>query len=221
MAEHSRPYSIRIRGDIACWTNPSLKTERVTYQIPTPSGIRGLLESLLWKPAITWRIQEISLLAPIRYLQFRRNEVNSRTSVATANSSARSGEPLTFYADGDRAQRNTIALRDVDFAVTARMELTARRGPDDSMRKFEEMFERRLEKGQWVTPPVLGCREFPASIVEPYTGNPAPIPLNEDFGWILHDIHFGASQEAVFFHAECKNGRISIPPFPPRVEATA
>lgn len=217
MAEYSRPYSIRVRGDLASWTNPSLKAERVTYQIPTPSGLRGLIESVLWKPAITWRIEEITLLAPIRYIQFRRNEVNTRASVSAANSAARSGDPLTFYADEDRAQRNTIALRDVDFAFTARMEFTARRGRDDNMRKFEEMFERRLEKGQWVTPPVLGLREFPASVVEAYNGLPAPIDLTQDFGWVLHDIQFGTSQQAVFFHAMSEHGRISIPPLPPRV----
>jgi CRISPR-associated protein Cas5d len=220
MADKSRPYAIRVRGDLACWTNPALKTERVTYQVPTPSGLRGLLESVLWKPAITWRIQEIALLKPIRYIQFRRNEVNSRASVATANSSARSGEALTFYADEDRSQRNTIALRDVDLAITARMEFTARRGADDNMRKFEDMFERRIEKGQWVTPPVLGLREFPASIVEFYDGNPAPIDLREDFGWILHDIQFGPEQQAVFFHAVSQHGRIAVPPLPPRSEAT-
>jgi CRISPR-associated protein Cas5d len=216
MAEISRPFSIRVRGDLACWTNPSLKAERVTYQIPTPSALRGLAESVLWKPAIHWRIEEIVLLAPIRYMQFRRNEVNSRASVTGANSCAKSNAPLTFYADEDRAQRNTVALRDVDFAFTARMEFTARRGPDDNLRKFEEMFERRLERGQWVTPPVLGLREFPASVVEPYTGDPAPIDLKEDFGWVLHDIHFGATQQATFFHAVSLHGRIAIPPPPPR-----
>jgi CRISPR-associated protein Cas5d len=221
MAEQSRPFSIRVRGDFACWTNPSLKTERVTYQIPTPSGLRGLSESVLWKPAITWRVENIALLAPIRYIQFRRNEVNSRASVTGANSCSRSSAALTYYADKDRAQRNTLALRDVDFAFIARMELTAKRGPDDNMRKFEEMFERRLEKGQWVTPPVLGLREFPASRMELYSGDPAPIDLNEDFGWVLHDIHFGATQQAIFFHAVSSHGRVSIPPLPPRPGATA
>jgi CRISPR-associated protein Cas5d len=221
MAEQSRLYSIRVCGSLACWTNPSLKTERVTYQIPTPSGLRGLLESILWKPAITWRISEIALLAPIKYTQFRRNEVNSRASTSTANSASKSGAALTYYADEDRAQRNTIALRDVDFALDAHMEMTAKRGPEDNMRKFEEMFERRLERGQWVTPPVLGLREFPASIVELYTGAPEPVGINEDFGWVLHDIHFGQTQQAVFFHAKCQGGRIKVPDFPPHSEASA
>lgn len=212
MAEQSRPFSIRVQGDLACWTNPSLKTERVSYQIPTPSGLRGLLESILWKPAIRWRLTSINLLKPIRFIQFRRNEVNSRTSVTGANFCARSSAPFTYYSDEDRAQRNTLALRDVDFAFTAHIELTGKRGPEDNLSKFEDMFERRLRKGQWVTPPVLGMREFPASRMETYSGDPAPIDLNEDFGWVLHEIQFGDTQRAVFFHAVCEHGRVSIPP---------
>jgi CRISPR-associated protein Cas5d len=158
-------------------------------------------------------VDEIHLLRPIRYLQFRRNEVNGRASDRTANTTRKTGDAWNYYADEDRAQRNTIALRDVDYAVTAHMELTVRRGADDSVRKFEEMFERRIEKGQYVTPPVFGCREFPA-IVEPYRGDPPALKHNEDFGWMLHDIRFGAENTPVFFHAVMNEGCLVVPPFP-------
>lgn len=207
MAEHSRPYRLRLRGELACFARPELKTERVSYSIPTPSALRGILEAILWKPAVRWCVDEIYLLRPIRYLQFRRNEVNGRASDRVAHLKR------DYYADEDRAQRNTIALRDVDYAVTAHMELTGRRGAEDSVRKFEEMFERRMEKGQYVTPPVFGCREFPA-IVEPYRGDPAALNHDEDFGWMLHDIRFGAENTPVFFHAEMRGGRLVVPPFP-------
>jgi CRISPR-associated protein Cas5d len=213
MAEHSRQYSVRLRGELACFARPELKTERVSYSIPTPSALRGIFEAILWKPAIRWCVDEIDLLRPIRYLQFRRNEVNGRASDRVANTTRKTGDAWNYYADEDRAQRNTIALRDVDYAVTAHMEFTARRGTEDSVRKFEEMFERRMEKGQYVTPPVFGCREFPA-IVEPYRGDPPPLNHKEDFGWMLHDIRFGAENTPVFFHAVMEGGRLAVPPFP-------
>jgi CRISPR-associated protein Cas5d len=213
MAEHSRQYSLRLRGELACFARPELKTERVSYDIPTPSALRGILEAILWKPAVRWCVDELQLLQPIRYLQFRRNEVNGRASDRVANTTCKTGDAWNYYADEDRAQRNTIALRDVDYAVTAHMELTARRGAEDSVRKFEEMFERRVEKGQYVTPPVFGCREFPA-IVEPYRGDPAALPHDQDFGWMLHDIRFGVENTPVFFHAEMRGGRLVVPPFP-------
>lgn len=215
MTERSRSYEIRIQGDIACFSRPELKTERVSYPIPTPSAIRGILEAIVWKPAVIWRVEEIQVLSPIRYLQFRRNEVNERASDSKARSASKSGEPWNYYADDDRAQRNTVALRGVDYVVRAYMELTTRKGPGDNIRKFEEMFERRLEKGQHVTPPVLGCREFPCS-VEAASGRIHPIQHSEDLGWILHDIRFGKENRPVFFHAVMTEGIVRVPPFPER-----
>ena len=124
----------------------------------------------------------------------------------------RSGAPLDYFADEDRAQRNTIALRDVDYAVEAEFHMTSRQGPEDNPRKFDEMFRRRLEKGQFYMQPYLGCREFPA-IVEPYTGTPAPLESEtRDLGYMLHDLRFGPKgNEPVFFRARVEQGVIEIP----------
>ena len=118
----SKRFRIRARGPLACFTRPELKAERVSYEVMTPSAARGLLEAVLWKPAIGWRIHEIAVLAPIAWTSFRRNEV---TGVASARGGA-------FFVDDDtrRAQRNTVALKDVDYAITASFEMTQRAGPD-------------------------------------------------------------------------------------------
>jgi CRISPR-associated protein Cas5d len=203
---------VRIRGELACWTRPEFKTERFSYEVITPSAARGILEAILWKPAIRWHIRTILLLAPPRFIQLKRNEVTSRVSVSSALRSARGGLPFDYFADEDRAQRNTLALRDVDYAIEAEFRMTARQGPDDSSRKFDEMFRRRLEKGQFFTQPCLGCREFPA-IVEPYTGDPAPLESEtRDLGYMLHDLRYGPSRnEPVFFRARVERGVIEVP----------
>ena len=67
MAYHSPRYRVRIRGDLACFTRPEFKTERVSYEVMTPSAARGVLEAILWKPAICWHIDRIEVLAPIRF----------------------------------------------------------------------------------------------------------------------------------------------------------
>jgi len=205
-------YKIRVRGALASFTRPELKTERVSYEVITPSAARGIFEAILWKPAIFWHIRRIELLSCPRFVQFKRNEVNSRVSTRNALQAERSGEALDFYADDDRAQRNTLALRDVDYAIEADMLMTAHRGPEDNARKFDEMFRRRLERGQFHMAPYLGCREFPAT-VEPYDGQPLPLASeNRDLGLMLHDIRYGAAKnEAVFFHARIERGAIEVP----------
>lgn len=206
----SRRFGIRVRGELACFTRPELKVERVSYEVMTPSAARGVLEAVLWKPAITWRIHEIAVLTPIRWISFRRNEVNSRASIRTQGH---------YLADEDRAQRNTVALRDVDYVVSASFEMTSRAGPDDNVRKFEEMFERRLERGQYHHAPYLGCREFAARVdLAPETFQPSEVGIERPLGWMFFDFDFPASTAApttptpLFFEARLKHGVLQVPP---------
>ena len=80
MSQSSKVLWVRARGPLACFTRPEMKVERVSYEVMTPSAARGLLEAVLWKPAIHWHIHEIHVLAPIRWQSFRRNEVDQRIS---------------------------------------------------------------------------------------------------------------------------------------------
>ncbi len=162
---HTPDFHLRIRGDMACFTRPEFSTERLSYDLMTPSAARGVIEAVLWKPAIRWEITSIALLKPVGWIEFRRNEVNSRVSTQNALRASRGGERLPeFFSDEDRAQRNTLALREPDYGVTAQLHMTARAREEDTVEKFRAMFLRRLEKGQQYYQPYLGCREFPATI---------------------------------------------------------
>ncbi len=52
-----------------------MKVERASYDLITPSAARTLFEAILWKPAIRWRVRRFEVLAPIRRIDLRRNEV--------------------------------------------------------------------------------------------------------------------------------------------------
>lgn len=212
-------FSVRIQGDYGCFTRPEFKAERVSYEVPTPSAVRGVLEAVFWKPAIRWEVRRILLLREPRLIQFKRNEVEKKTSTDLVKAAMKSGTLLEpYYADEDRSQRNTVALAGVDFAVEAEMHWTSRRGAADNSQKFIEMFERRLEKGQYHMPPYLGCREFPA-VVSAYTGDPRPIDRTQDLGVMLHDIVFAPTgNRAVFFLAELNRGVVEVPVWDPEVK---
>lgn len=40
--------SLEVWGDYACFSRPEMKTERVSYDVITPSAARGLIESIFW-----------------------------------------------------------------------------------------------------------------------------------------------------------------------------
>lgn len=213
MSNGSSPVlSLRARGPLAVFTDVAFKAERVTVPVMTPTAARGLLSAVLWKPAIQWQIQRIKVLRPIRFTSFRRNEVNSKTPMPAAALVREGGLAPVLVADDDRAQRNTVALRDVDYVVEARFILTNRAGPGDNVTKFVDMFRRRVEKGQHFIAPYLGCREFAADVLSA-DGAPPPITENRQLGRILLDIEYGANgrNTPIFFEAELVGGVLHVP----------
>ena len=43
---------MEVRGPMACFTRPEMKTERVSYDVPTPSAARGMIESVYYHPGL-------------------------------------------------------------------------------------------------------------------------------------------------------------------------
>jgi CRISPR-associated protein Cas5d len=199
----SRTFRLKVWGENACFTRPEMKVERVSYDVMTPSAARGILEAILWKPAIRWQITRIDVLNPIRWASVRRNEVGA---VPSTNG---------LFVEDQRQQRAGLFLRDVAYATHAFFEMTAKAGAEDNVKKFEEMFMRRAEKGQCFHRPYLGCREFAAHF-EPMAAEveePQLIGETRDLGFMLYDMdHSGAKPMPMWFRAKLQNGRVHVPP---------
>jgi len=206
---------LRVWGDYACFTRPEMKVERVSYDVMTPSAARGVLEAVLWKPQIIWRVTRIDVLKPIRWASVRRNEVASVISTDNVKTAMNRGKgALGLYADEDRQQRAALLLREVDYLIHARFELTEQADPGDTPAKYAAMFRRRAEKGQCFNQPYLGCREFSAAFAwtDPAGPWPEPIADSRDLGWMLYDLEYrGSEPTPCFFRAELDNGAVRIP----------
>ncbi len=198
----SKLFRVQVSGPLAVFTRPEMKVERVSYEVPTPSAARGILEAILWKPALRWAVEAIEVLREIRWASFRRNEVASRMPQAPR---------ADYYADQDRTLRNTVALRDVAYVVAARFELTERAGEGDGVAKFEEMFARRLARGQTFHQPYLGCRELAAE-VGPADDGSTPIPLTKPLGLVFWDFDYRTRPpRPLFFEASVVRGVVRVP----------
>ncbi|WP_448502752.1 type I-C CRISPR-associated protein Cas5c [Sphingomonas sp.] len=213
---------LHVWGERACFTRPELKVERVSYDVPTPTAARGILEAIHWKPAIRWHVDRIHVLKPIRFQSLRRNEVGAKASAANARSAMNRGttEGLGLVVDENRQQRAAIILTDVAYVIEAHFEMTEKAGPEDAPAKHISMFKRRARDGQCFHRPCLGTREFVAdfALLEPGQSLPAStLPQdqrNRDLGWMLHDIDFSDPANAVsrFFRARMVDGVIDVPP---------
>jgi len=211
----SRPVRLHVWGERACFTRPEMKVERVSYDVMTPSAARGVLEAILWKPAIVWRVERIDVLRPVAWDTVRRNEVGQKASVAILRQ-AMGGARVQPGIDVEEArqQRAATILRDVAYVIHARFALTRRAGADDTVVKFAEMFRRRAEAGQCFQRPYLGTREFAADFALLGDDEPGPPPIAEsrDLGWMLLDIdHSGPAPVPLFFAARMDSGSIRVP----------
>lgn len=57
-----------VYGKYALFTDPVTRIggEKFTYQIPTYQALKGIVESIYWKPTITWYIDEIRVMNAIQ-----------------------------------------------------------------------------------------------------------------------------------------------------------
>lgn len=219
-----KEFCLEVWGDLACFTRPELKVERVSYDVITPSAARAIFEAILWKPAIHWQVTKIEVINPIKWISVRRNEVGAVVSPRSKS---------VIYIEDKRQQKNTLMLKDVRYRLWAKMEYmsVAKRkaqgdlfshepGPDENPKKYYEMFERRARKGQCFNQPYLGTRECAASfqLVEALTDELQPALAADqggtrDLGIMLYDMDFSNPKDIqpMFYRAEMSNGVINVP----------
>lgn len=215
--ENRMGFCLEVSGDLACFTRPEMKVERVSYDVITPSAARSVFESILWKPAIRWQVTRIEVLNPIRWINLRRNEVASVISSRNVISAMKTGKgALGLYVEEERQQRAGLLLRDVRYRLHANFEMTSQAGATDNINKFAEMFSRRAERGQCINQPYLGCREFACdfSLVDADSDDSPPaIAEDRDLGWMLYDLDYGspAAPTPLFYRATMQQGVITVP----------
>ena len=233
-----KTYCLEVTGDLACFTRPEMKVERVSYDVMTPSAARAVFEAILWKPAIRWQVSKIEVFNPIKWINLRRNEVGAVASTRNVETTMKSGTgQLGLYVEDERQQRAGLFLRDVKYRIHASFELrdpsfhkpnfphlsrrTVNADEDDMEKesnatvKFMTMFERRAAKGQCVNQPYLGCREFAAAfkLVESDVSQSTPIAETRELGYMLYDLDYRNADDPKprFFRARLVNGVVDVP----------
>ena len=202
---------LEVWGDFACFSRPDGKVERLTYPVPTPSAVRGILSSIDSKPKeFYWQVSRIEVLNPIRYISFKRNEVKSKMG--------KKQEPL--FTDEERTQRQTVALRDVRYRFAA--SICPRPDFAGTETQLYEQALRRIRGGKTFVQPALGLKEFVAYFQEgDCERGPKPIPVDMDLGLMVYDIfdlHDCEVREKTrprlsLYHCVMRQGVIQVPPY--------
>jgi CRISPR-associated protein Cas5d len=163
-----------------------------------------------------------------RFIALRRNEVKGTVPGAATLNKWMSGKesPESLWADGDdettgRTQRQTMALKNVRYRLTARIEPRATHRHEFG--KLNACFLRRAKQGKCFQQPYLGCREFPAffEYIESGAAVAAAAPLDLHLGWMLYDVFDLATEVSGFdgrssisvFDASIKRGVLEVPDY--------
>lgn len=162
-------FKIIVEGDYASFVRPELKAERVSYDVPPPGALEGMLKSIYWKPAIRYVIDQIIVFHPIDFMSVRKNEVKDKVLYSQVRSQmqGKGGDPRIDTSES-RTQRSSLILKNVKYGIAFHFELTGLRDErePDGERKHYNILKRRLERGQYFRTPCLGSSEFPAKRIE-------------------------------------------------------
>ena len=200
---------LEVWGDYALFSRPELKVERVSYDVPTPSAARGIVEAIYYHPGLQWHIDRIYVLNPIRFVSVRRNEVTSKISARNMRQAMQGGnQALYMAAPQEIVQRASLLLQDVHYVIEAHFEMTPKASPSDNPGKFQDIVTRRMEKGQCFHTPYFGCREFPVRFRR-WGGAPIKtIGETRDLGLMLYDFDYTDPKNITptYFRAKLENG---------------
>lgn len=204
---------MEVWGNYALFTRPENKVERVSFDVPTPSAARGMIESVYFHPGLKWTIDRIYVLNPITFTNVRRNEVKSKVLAPKARSAMNgSTAPLYIASSEDIVQRASMMLKSVHYVIEAHFDMTDKANPSDNPGKFQDIVKRRLRRGSCYSQPYLGTRECTAHFGLWEGGEIPTIPETRDLGLMLYDMDYSDPEDIrpMFFRAKLVNGVLDV-----------
>ena len=122
----------KVYGKYALFTDPLTKIggEKFTYQIPTYEALKGITESIYWKPTFVWIIDDVRVMNPIR-------------------TQAQGIRPIHYQDDKNDLSIYTY-LKEVEYQVRAHFEWNGNRqdlAGDRNENKHWDIAKRMVAKG--------------------------------------------------------------------------
>lgn len=169
MVTYSYPIQMEIAGSTAIWVRPDSGDSPISYAAPTYSAVKALFESVLWGPAIEIIPKKVELCKPIRWHSYATNYGGPLRSSAAKNK-------------GNNYQLYATVLTDVCYRLYAVAAPNRKKGnlPSGALvwdkhttapgHAYQDMFNRRLKRGQSYASLCLGWREFTPSYFGVFRG---------------------------------------------------
>lgn len=197
-------FTFEVKGKYALFSDPITKMggEKCSYPIPTYSAIRGILDSVFWKPTFFWVVDEVKVMNKIEFFSKCIKTLLYRPEKYKTND-------LSFY---------TYLVNPI-YHVTAHYEWNMNKPEltkDRNHPKYNDMIQRWIDRGG-SKPICLGTTECPGIVTDietttSYYDSIESVP----FGIMFHgfDYPWDIGKEecwARFHRLEMINGVIKYP----------
>lgn len=162
--------SMEIAGNTALWTRPDSGDSPCSYPAPTYSAVRGLFESVLWGSAVLVIPQKVELCAAPQYHSYATNYGGPLRK----NDAIKKGNNYQLFATVliDVCYRlYATVIPNPEKAKLPQSALLWDRRTTSPGHAYQEMFERRLRRGQSYATLCLGWSEFSPSYFGPFREN--------------------------------------------------
>ncbi len=174
--------TFRLWGRYALFSDPITRVggEKFSYSIPTYEALKGVCDSIYWKPTFTWVVDRVRIMSPIR-------------------TESKGVRPIKYNTAGNELSYYTY-LTDAQYQVQAHFEWNLKRvdlAPDRNEHKHFWIAKRMLDRGGR-RDIFLGTRECQGYVLPCTFGEDAGTydTLDEmPFGLMLHGITYADEQE--------------------------
>jgi len=185
MVRNSVEFSVY--GDYALFTDPLTKLggEKLSYQIPTYQALKGIAESIYWKPTILMYIDAVRIMNPIRM-------------------ESKGIRPIDY--GGGNTLANYTYLKDVKYQVRAYFEFNLNRPDmafDRNESKHHNIFKRCVRAGGR-RDIFLGTRECQGYV------EPCVFGEGDSFYQNYGDIHFGTMVHGINYPDETGRDQMEV-----------
>ena len=153
---------IEIAGDTAMWTRPDTGDSPVSYPAPTYSAVKAIFESVLWGPAVEIIPIKAEICAPIQFHSYCTNYGGPLRK----DENIKAGTSYQLYATVLVDVCYRLYAEVVPFLKKDKLPQKARTWDNATTspgHAYQEIFNRRLKRGQCYSIPSLGWREFTPS----------------------------------------------------------
>ena len=188
------PIQVEVWGDYACFTRPEMKTERVSYDVMTPSAARGLAGKHLLAPgaSVGDRLHPCVQPNPLHQHPPQRGQGKDFGARRCGDGDGTPGQGELWLADVRRASSSgrPWCCGTCDYVIDAHFDMTDAAALGDNRRQVSGHYQAAAgDAGSATVCPTSAPGSFPAQFRRCTELPPCPEELKgtRDLGWMLWD----------------------------------